>query len=124
MRRDHHLPFDHGQRELDAGHGVEPVGRIDEIVEGARERPDDHVAVEPKDLVEKLIAETVHDREHDDQSCDTQRDAEHAEKGDNGYPAFLAPGPKVAKGQQPFEWRKRHRFPCRFDCHALIRVLA
>ena len=124
LRRNHHLPFDHRQREFHAGHGVEPVGSRDEIVERAGERPYDHVTVEPKDLVEQLLAEAVHDREHDNQGRDAEHDAQHAEEGDDGYAALLAPGPKVAKGEQPFEWRKRHRFPCRFDCHALIRVLA
>ena len=124
MRRNHHLPFDDGQRKLDTGHGVEAVGGREEIIEGTSERPHDHMAVEAENLVEQLLAKAVHHGKHNDQRCHAEHDAQHAEERDDGYGAFLAPRPKVAKSKQPLEWRKRHRLPCGFDCHALTRVLA
>ena len=106
MRGNHHLPFDHGKDELDARHGFEPLGGLDDIGKAPGQRPDDHMAVQPKDLVEQLFAEAVHDRQHDDQRGDAEHDADHANTAMTDTEPFLR-GTQIAEGEQPLERRKR-----------------
>ena len=65
------------------------------------------MAVEAEDLVEQLLAETVHHRHHDDQRRDAEHDAEERKAGDDRDEAFLAARAQIAPGQHPLEGRKR-----------------
>ena len=75
--------------------------------------------IEPENLIEELVTESVHHREDDDQRGDAKHDAEEGKPGDNRDESLFAPGAQIARGKHPFIWRE---WPCLRDvahCPAL-----
>ena len=101
---------------LDVGHDPDHPRRVPEtrhhpVEIGDAARPADHggMAVNAQHAVEQLGAEAVHDREHDDQRADAERDADQAKPGDDRDEA-LAPGrPQVPPGDQALETTEGHQ---------------
>ena len=90
LRRHHHLPFDHRQRNLTPGTALSRSAVSTKSLKGRASGLTITWPLRPRILIEQLLAEAVHDREHDNQGRDAERDAQHAEEGDDGYAAFLA----------------------------------
>ncbi len=102
-RRGERLPLDHRRHQHHAGDLGDAVGDLLPVGERRFQRLDQQVAVEPEDLVEQFLAETVHHRHHDDERRHAQDDAQEREAGDDRNESFLAPRSQVAQRQHPFK---------------------
>src|SRR6266568_631439 len=65
------------------------------------------MAVEAQNLVEQLLAETVHHRHDDNQGGHAEHDPEERKSGIDRNESFLPPRPQVAKRQHPLERSER-----------------
>ena len=63
---------------------------------------DEHVGVDPQDLVAQVRFEAVHDGDDDDQRRDAQKDPGDRDEGDDGNEDLLPSGPKVAQTGEEF----------------------
>ena len=57
-------------------------------------------------LVQKLGAEAVHDRHHDNEGCDAKHDADERKPGYDGNESLAAARAEIAEGEHPLKARK------------------
>ena len=103
------LSFDERDGALDTRHRRDAGRDLRVIGERTFQRRDEDMAVDAHDLVEQLLAEAVHDREHHDQRRDPEHDAEEREAGDHRDEAFPPARAQVASGEHPLEKREGFR---------------
>ena len=106
-RRRQRLPLDDRRGKQDARHFRNPLGHSLPIGERLLQRLDQEVAVDAQDLVQQLLAETIHHRHHDDEGGDAKHDAEKRESGIDRDEALLPPRTQIAQREHPFERRER-----------------
>ena len=94
------------------------VGDLGVVGQRPVDRRHEDVAVDADDLVEQLLAEAVHDRQHDDERRDAEHDAEEREAGDDRDEALAPARAQVASGEHPFEGGEG-RVP---DCCRLVAL--
>ena len=103
------LPFHQRHRQAHAVELGDALGHLLEVGQGAFQRLHQHMAVEPEDLAQQLLAKAIHHRHDDDEGGHPQGDAQEGKPGDDRDEAFLAPRPEVAQRQHPLEWGERPR---------------
>src|SRR5579872_3387554 len=103
LRGGERLPLDERQGQCNAVYFADSVSHSPVVGERRVGRLKENVPVEANDLIEKVVAETVHHRHHDDQGADAEHNAEKGEARDDRDRAMFAARAQIAKRHHPFE---------------------
>ena len=102
-RRRQRLAFHHRCRKAHALHLRYAHRHLIPIGERRIDRLDQHMAIEPENLVKQLLAEAIHHRHHDNEGRHSNGEAEERDRGDERNKPLAPPRAQIAHRQHPFE---------------------